>query len=248
MPALATICERLKYFVLEGSYIPREYYVFEDRHLVYMPIYKVASTSIKTALIDSENIAASYPEYMEIHQVGTAGRHTLLNPKHWRYFKFAFVRDPFDRLVSCYEDRVRRPIYIPVNRHYFDTDYNHIVIKRLFGECFDQDMSFEDFVSLVCKIPDSLADGHFKSQHAWTHHLHKRIPNYIGKMESFEQNWEWLSSRFNLPAIEHRNPSHRERAVHEYYSSPGLVEAVAHRYRKDIHTFAYEDSYRRLAV
>lgn len=248
MPTLGTVCERLGYFLVEGSYIPREYYVFEDRQLIYMPIYKVASTSIKTALMDSENIATSYPEYMEIHQVGTAGRHSLLNPKYWRYFKFAFVRDPFDRLVSCYEDRVRRPIYIPVNRHYFDTDYNHILIKRLFGECFDRDMSFRDFVNLVCRIPDQLADGHFKSQYGWTHHLHKRIPNFIGKLESFERDWEWLSSRFNLPDIEHRNPSTRRHNMYEYYSSPDLVEAVARRYRKDIHTFDYGDSYRRLAV
>ena len=50
-------------------------------------------------------------------------------------------------------------------------------------------MSFTTFVSLVGRIPDCLADGHFKSQYAWLYRLGKRIPDYVGKLEELPESW-----------------------------------------------------------
>ena len=219
VPNAATIGLRLKHLLVEGAYIPREYYVFDDRRMVYMPIYKVASTSIKTALLRPNAVKAEYPQYMDIHDEGTAGRHSLLHPRWWSYFKFAFVRDPFDRLISCYEDRVRRPVYLPIGRYYFDTGYNHSLIKRLFGASFSQDMSFTAFVALVTRIPDVVSDGHFKSQYAWLHRFGKCIPDYVGKLEALPESWAAISARCGGPAsLEYRNRSDR-RDVSSYYAT-----------------------------
>lgn len=242
MPTATTIATRLAYLALEGSYIPREYYVFDDRRLVYMPIYKVASTSIKTALIRPEQAIRSYPQQMDVHAEGSFGHHFLFGYRRRRYFKFAFVRNPFERLVSCYEDRVRREIYEPIGRQYFDTSYNSILIKRLFGSTFSTKMSFADFVRLVARIPDVISDGHFKSQYGWTHRFGRRIPDYVGKLENLDQDWEPIARRFGLPFLERTNSSDRHELA-DYFASPDIVELAARRYLRDIREFGYEDDY-----
>ncbi len=244
MPTPTTVATRLWYLLMEGAYIPREYYVLQDRALVYMPIYKTASTSIKTALL-SPGASTRYPDYMQVHSEGDAGCHHLSDRQLKNYFTFSFVRDPFERLISCYEDRVRRPIYLPIRRYYFDSHYNRTLLKTLFGSQFHVDMDFPEFVSLVTQIPDVVADGHFKSQHAWTHRYGRRLPNYIGRLESISTDWARLAQRFNLADIEQRNASDR-REVASYFTCKELVDAVAQRYRKDLVAFDYMDSYWRL--
>lgn len=246
MPNARTFALRLKHLLIEGAYIPREYYIFDDRELIFMPIFKVASTSIKTALIRQDlPTVATYPDYMAIHKEGNFGRHSLLDPRRRRYFIFSFVRSPFDRLVSCYEDRVRRPIYLPIDRYYFDSDYNHILVKRLYGKCFDRNMTFSEFVELVARIPDFLSDGHFKSQYGWLYRFGHRIPNYVGKLENVDDDWEPLAARFGLTSLTHQNSSDR-RDLTKYFESLAVIEAVAHRYRNDIREFGYEDAYLQL--
>ena len=232
----------MMYLAVEGSYIPREYYIFDDLRLVYMPIFKVASTSIKTALLRPSGTAGSYPAYMDIHKAGTDGHHFLFGQRRSQYFKFAFVRDPFDRLVSCYEDRVRRAVYPPIGRHYFDTSYNHVLVKKLSGQAITADMGFESFVSLILRVPDALADGHFKSQYAWLSRFGSLIPDYVGKIENLAEDWQPIASRYDLPEVPTLNPSNRD-ALQAYYSKPSLVDAVARRYSKDIRVFGYENSH-----
>ena len=247
MPNASTIALRLKHLVRHGSYVPRGYYVFDDLELVYIPVYKVATTSIKTVLIRREqqsDAAGEYPQYMEIHHEGPFGRHSLTHTQR-RYFKFAFVRDPFDRLVSCYEDRVRKSVDSPTARYYFDTDYNQILIRRLFGDSFRADMSFADFVTLVARIPDVLADEQFKSQYTSLHRFGRLIPDFVGRFESLTDDWRTIADRFGLRALEHQNPSDREVGA-TYFGTPEIVDIAAKRYWKDIHSFGYQGAYREL--
>jgi chondroitin 4-sulfotransferase 11 len=247
VPNASTIAIRLKHLVRHGSYIPRGYYVFDDLELVYIPIYKVATTSIKTALIRREpggDGAGEYPHYMNIHNQGAFGNLSLTRTQRG-YFKFAFVRNPFDRLVSCYEDRVRKSVNGPGAAYYFDTDYNQILVRRLFGDSFRADMSFADFVKLVTRIPDVLADGHFKSQYANLYRSGRLIPDFVGKFESLTDDWRTIADRFGLPALERQNPSDRQRAV-TYFETSELVEIAAKRYWKDIDSFGYHGAYREL--
>jgi hypothetical protein len=179
---------------------------------------------------------------MEVHEAGDFGQHFLLDRRRRRYFTFAFVRNPFERLVSCYEDRVRRSIYEPVGRHYFDSSYNHVLINRLFGDYFYREMSFDDFIGLVTRIPDWLADGHFKSQYGWLVRYGHMLPDYIGKLERLPDDWTPLAERYGLPDLPRQNPSLRENTVN-YFVSEGMIELAARRYRKDIETFGYQDAY-----
>ncbi|MEM8663413.1 MAG: sulfotransferase family 2 domain-containing protein, partial [Pseudomonadota bacterium] len=61
-----------------------------------------------------------------------------LHAKGEDFFRFVFVRNPVDRLVSCYLDRVLSPGSVP-----------HRVVKRALGVEGPQDIKFADFVAVV---------------------------------------------------------------------------------------------------
>jgi hypothetical protein len=242
---LDTVLLRARNLVFYGHYIPVDYFVFDQRRLVYISIPKVACTSLKIALMGGGVHAGNeYSKYMNIHHdVNTMHRPSLPRQAS-NYFKFAFVRNPFDRLVSFYEDKVRRPTQHN-GRYYFDSPYNRTLIKTLFGTCFSPDISFTDFVQLVSRIPDWLADGHFKSQYAMLFRLGRQIPDFIGRFENLEEDWKPLAQNYGLPALKKRN-ANTLNDWRAYYSDRAVVERVAQRYRKDLAHFGYEREYTEL--
>ena len=228
-----------------GAYIPNDYFVFNDMEMVYISIPKVACTAIKHALmgglvddsLHSDNV-------MDIHTLTAKYRKSSLTMKDKKFYKFAFVRNPFERLVSCYKDKVQREIQHN-NRYYFDTGYNQVLIKNLFGSQFNSSMSFADFVKLVCKIPDFLSDGHFKSQYSMLYKHGNLVPDFVGKLENMEKDWEIIANRCHCGKLKTVNRTDNEDWM-SCYTSENLVESVAARYKKDIDCFGYRDIYDKL--
>ena len=131
MPALSTILKRGKNLLLHGAYIPTEYFVFDERRIVYISIPKVACTSIKLAIEGgNEQITTSDEGVMSVHRKLASRCTYSLNSRIADYTIFAFVRNPFDRLVSCYEDKVRKPVQHN-GQYYFSSAYNRIFLRRL---------------------------------------------------------------------------------------------------------------------
>ena len=242
---IRTILDRTCNLVVHHQYIPTEYYVFEKNNIVYIPIPKVACTSIKIALMgDALNQSDKHNNYNDIHKLTAKFRRHSLTRHQKDYFVFAFVRNPFDRLVSCYKDKVKREVQHN-NRHYFATNYNNILIKNAFGGRFHFEMSFEEFVQLVAKIPDFLSDGHFKSQYAMLYDQNRRVPNFVGKYENMQNNWASISRRYKLPPLAELNSTTKE-DWKSYYKNKIIVEAVAERYKQDIELFGYTEEYKTL--
>jgi len=234
-----TFLNRSRNILFYGKYIPTEYFANQEKKLVYLPIPKVACTAIKLSLYDQElKNKDDYHDYMNIHSQLASKQSHRLSAEEKQYFKFAFVRDPFARLVSCYKDKVIKPQQHN-GRYYFDTGYNKQLIQRLYGNSFKVDMSFSEFVKLVVKIPDLLADGHFMSQTAFLYRFNKRIPDYIGKLENIESDWNMLSEKFDLPVLAVKNKT-KHVGLSEYYTDE-LIDIVCQRYKKDISNFDYHD-------
>jgi len=246
MPALSTILKRGKNLLLHGAYIPTEYFVFDERRVVYISIPKVACTSIKLAIegTDMQTKNTSGEGVMSVHRKLASRCEYSLNSRIKDYTIFAFVRNPFDRLVSCYEDKVRKPVQHN-GQYYFSSAYNRIFLRKIFGSAFHADMSFEEFVSLVSRVPDSIADGHFKSQYSSLYLHGKRIPHITGKFERLNDDWASIASNLGLGKLTSNNRTTRSQWMN-YYTSRETIELVRQRYKNDIEAFDYDACYEEL--
>jgi Sulfotransferase family len=238
LPSAGTVLQRAVNLLFRGTYWPTEYFVFPDRRVVYLSVPKVACTSIKLALDGSlETLCSTEEGVMGVHERLEAGRVHSLGRRHADYTLIAFVRNPFDRLVSCYEDKVRRPLQHD-GRYFFAGPYNRLLLRKWRGAEFHPDMSFHEFVSLVARIPDRMAEGHFKSQASMLHAGGARRPDFVGRFERLEADWTMLADRLGLPELTLSNPT-RHTDWREYYRSGETIELATERYRLDLDEFGY---------
>jgi hypothetical protein len=186
--------------------------------LIYVPIPKVANRSIKTALADKVGISGKLSAH-KYHWDFISVKDVLLHSN----YSFAFVRNPLERLVSCFVQKIEKK--------------NSKNLLWKYGNLIDQESSFKDFAEFVCRTPDSIADRHFKSQHKFLLRNGEIAVDYLGKFEHLETDWKVLSEQFKLPLLNHTNKSERLGAKH-YYDKE-LAKKVKKRYAKDIEIFNY---------
>jgi len=198
---------------------------------IYYPIPKVACSSLKVAiseimgieLFDDRPHATRFPE---IH---------LNQSNHIDYFKFAFVRNPWDRLVSCYKDKI---LYCTDHKGIRDA-YNGQLPPFMRKYPFEKGMSFSSFVEAVSLIPDKDAEDHFVSQITFLSHNGKLVTDFLGRFENIENDWGDICKRLAIPATP---LGHRKQIIDKPYQdfyTDRLVALVGERYKKDIATFGY---------
>lgn len=221
----------------------RDFFVVDELALVFLSVPKVACTAIKLALARARGLKIPADERFEQHIHVHPSWHReqgSLRPAQDGYHRFAFVRSPFDRLVSCYRSKIlfraspthRTPLY---EGYYFSLPIN---------------IAFDDFARRVAAIPDALADNHFKSQYALLHERGELLVDEVGRFERIDEHWRLLAEKHGLdPVLGVSNDSKGKAGVHgdyrQYYTEE-LVQLVYERYRSDVHTFGYEDEYREL--
>ena len=229
---------------------PREYLVLDDRELVYLVLSKAACTAIKNTI--AKSYSACPPVHMAIHGSTFNRQRQIfgeLNQKQKTYFAFTFVRNPFERLVSCYRDKI---IYTP--SHYNTPDeYFKNYYKYYNKYPLDTGISFEAFVSLIAHIPDSLSDRHFKSQASviFDENGVQQV-DFIGKLETVNEDWTYIAKRFGFETVlakQNTTDTKKHALAHRDYRNyytPALAEQVYHRYQKDVELLGYEETFETL--
>lgn len=143
------------------------------------------------------------------------------NPKDYvGYYKFAFVRNPWERVVSCYCNKV--------------LSKGHPAFK----ECFDK--GFEYFIDFIKKQDLRSADAHIRLQ---TSLIPVDEMDFIGRMENFEDDLLYVMDCLGL---EHTHIPRSNVTSHEHYSSyytEKTRKIIAEKYKRDIKTFGYTFEY-----
>jgi len=133
------------------------------------------------------------------------------------YFKFGFVRNPWDRTVSLYERRE--------------------------GLQLRDRMSFEEFVkwirysSCTCvhPVPQTNQLDWFLDPHG------NVIVDFIGRFETLEKDWAFIAGKIGAPAsLPHLNQNPRRQKHYTEYYTPKAREIIARRFSADIEYFGYQ--------
>lgn len=99
--------------------------------------------------------------------------------------------------------------------------------------------SFEEFVRIVADVPDRQADRHSRSQHSFLNSNGTCIADYVGKMESLNEDWQTLSNRFGFPSLPHNNQSLKNPTDPRQFDTWETLTIAAERYRRDDEQFGY---------
>lgn len=137
------------------------------------------------------------------------------------YFKFAFVRNPWDRLVSAWLNKIIKPA------------------ERGPKWYFTIEKDLEDLVDFLDRKDFNNSDPHFWPQ---VRNVPTERLDFLGHHESFEADLDRVVAQLGFErteAFEKKNSTHGRRHYREYYT-PALRDRVAKLYREDIEKFSYE--------
>lgn len=164
------------------------------------------------------------------------------------YFFFTFVRNPFDRLVSGYTNKIISDTPIPFPPHIPMTSWRELLGITPTDNPHDPAMLARFVERYLTTTNISRLDVHFQPQHTLIEdHLPRKL-DFIGHIETFEQDWQLLTKRFNLPnhTVTHINKSSIRYPYHAYFAHPHEVEQVYKYYKEDIGRYGYQHVYETL--
>ncbi len=176
------------------------FFSFLKYKAVYFRVPKTASTSILISLRQTDSVERCV-EYDE------------------RCFKFTFVRNPFDRLASCYRHIVQRGIC------------------EIAPGCsgMHQGMSFDEFVDAIVDIDVDKMNIHFRPQYTF---LPKKV-DYIGKFESLNEDFAEITQKIGIkPVPELLKENSTQKTIYNIYTKE-IIEKVLKIYEKDFSRFGY---------
>lgn len=211
--------------------------LLEPHRAVYIDIAKVASSSIKATLASVLGLqgADGNPHEVEFPRPPTADlQGDRIYPG---LYTFAFVRNPWDRLVSCYRDKILGEV----------TDFTGFAesgIAHCFArfDAFSANMSFEDFVRAVASISDDEADEHFRSQADYVTNASGCVAvDFVGRYETLSDDFDHVGHKIGLRSdIRLPRLQSAPKLNHASFYTSQTRSIVEARYAKDVELFCYE--------
>jgi len=222
---------------------------YDNPNFIYFSIPKTGCTSVKWSIANFFDINVDPKK--GIHSTKLNSIEVLSKRDLPTHFKFAFVRNPWDRVVSLYNDKICK-YYDKICKKY-NYDNNFITKKKIIRQDFDDPyfglkytdvfyagMSFKEFVKKICSISDDDANKHFKSQYTFIYDKNGDIAvDFLGRFENFEKDFNYISSKISNDFVMfHKNISKHEH--YRAYYDEVTQKMVEERYEKDLRLFNYK--------
>ncbi|XP_007904253.1 carbohydrate sulfotransferase 12 [Callorhinchus milii] len=219
-----------------------DHLIVDDRHgIIYCYVPKVACTNWKRIMIllseSLVNQGTPYHDPLEIPRdlVHNSSSHVTFN-KFWKrygkfskhlmkvklkkYTKFLFVRDPFVRLISAFrskfeiqnEDFYKR-FAIPMLQLYANCSQPPPSVSKAFSAGIKP--TFSNFIQYLLDLRTEMImpfNEHWRQVYRLCHPCQINY-DFIGKLESLEQDAKYLLSLLNVEKLVQFPPSFRNRTV-----------------------------------
>lgn len=202
---------------IKGKTIFRDY--FDEHQCVFVHVPKVAGTSMKNTLFPGGGGPGHKP----------AMEYFLDNPdKFQRYFVFAFVRNPYDRLVSAYNYLMQGGKGGEDDRNFRDT---YLVEYK----------DFTDFVKRGLRKSEIITYWHLVPQYLYlVNYDGEVIVDFIGSFENINEDFNKVAKRLNMDVeLPHKNKSVRN-DYRSYYTEE--TQKIAYEvYKRDFELFGYPE-------
>jgi len=208
------------------------------KKFIHISIPRTASSCLNRAL--DNNV---HPEPKEHHC--TIKEVLQSRPELSNFYKFTFVRNPFDRLVSIYfEFRKNR------GRKYSGKITHNKDLLSEFDISSSDKENFKNFCNNL-KFSPWREDLFFKPQFEYINIDGENKMDYIGKFENLDTDWENIKNKINMPDTFLAKNAKGEPtgfirgSTHPHYKemySPKEIKAVEELYAKDLKYFNYSFS------
>ena len=225
--------------------------VSEKYKLVYCSVPKVASTVWKRVLADLEGLSVTKSVHDEIKgklkllsEYTSEDRRKIVKT----YFKFMFVRDPFERLISAYTNC----FWGKFKRNHDGWKYYRREIRKVLAKRGGRDIdvntdntTFEQFATyLVLRWREGgLFQVHWREQHKLCHPCHIQF-DYVGHYETLVDDAQFFLKESKLEDkvfFPEWRQSNTNALLKNYYSSLSLlrIRQLLEIYKKDFELFGY---------
>jgi chondroitin 4-sulfotransferase 11 len=190
---------------------------FANEHrAIFIHVPKTAGVSVRRALAMDHTFSSVHATYLDYH---------LADPRKCRdFFKFAFVRNPFERLLSAYA------FLAAGGMPKWDTERKERVLHGIDG--------FEQFVHE--RLADVLHELHFRPQHEFLCDRSGALKmDFVGHVEAMERDFAAICARLNITGrIAVHNTSIHGTSDASY--TPPMRAIVASAYARDFSLFGYD--------
>jgi len=198
-------------------------YISHRYRFIYFEVPKTGTRSLLNLLT----------EHAQIDQMGK--RLGFLEYPDYR--RLSFVRNPWDRLLSCYLNKIKK------DESFEDEHFANGVMNEFQKfNAFYAGMPFGEFVHAVAEIPDEIADGHFASQHRRLVMNDEIVIDHLARFENFREETNKFFQAVGLDVclpLPHLNKSEKRKPYTEYYTDE-TVRVVEERFEEDIRLFGYQ--------
>jgi hypothetical protein len=210
--------------------------ISDSHEFIFLRMRKVASTSMKLRLLplciprpesriahlkSRVKLEWDYHKYLpRSHETIVSVQRRMPVDRFQRYFKFAFVRNPWDRLVSEYEFLLERPEHA-----------RHSRVKKL--------ANFEQFIHMQIPRKDAYQINTLCNRKG------EYLMDFVGKLENLQNDWETVCKRIGIDheALPRRNATEARaanagRRFQDYYDKSSR-DLVARHWAREIEMFDY---------
>jgi len=203
--------------------------ISDEHEFIFVHIPKTAGSSVRSALEEFSlekrssnwsrflkrlNLPKDYQRYrFGLHSDLKKAQEKLPPELFNQYKKIAFVRNPWDMLVSNYSFKV------------FGSADKKSKLKKY---------DFESFIQAEAKAHNHLQSDYLTNKDGEFQY------DFLGRFENLANDYDRLRDYLDIPLKElpSKNRSHNRRAYQEYYTDE-TREFVASHWKKDIEAFAY---------